>query len=149
FPAPPHDAYAHTSLDSPETWKWLQDAVAGTRPAFVFIDTLTYATSLDLCEQRSVAKLKQPLVDLVQTYQCNVILLLHVSKEGQALGRRIRGITRTLLHLEAPDASKPERLRLWVEKSYNKRPPALGLSITSSGNQYDFEPPARPTPERA
>ena len=77
------------------------------------------------------------------------MLLLHVSKEGQALGRRIRGITRTLMHLECPDPSQADRLRsLWVEKSYSAKPPALGVTIGESGNTYDFQPPARPDPSK-
>ena len=112
------------------------------KPALTIIDTLSYATQRDLCEQRSIAGLKGPLVDLAQRHQTNIALALHVSKEGQALGRRIRGLTRTLIHLECPDPDhRPERLRLWVEKSYAKKPPALGVTIGESGNTYDFAPP--------
>src|SRR5262249_25203674 len=143
FPAPPDDPYSNVDLDSPETFDWLENAIAAIPSAFVFIDTLTYATSRDLSEQKVIAALKVPLVRLVQKDPVNVFLFLHVSKEGHALGRRIKGITRTLIHLEAPDPSKTERLRLWVEKSYAKKPPALGVTITESGNKYDFEPPAR------
>ena len=110
----------------------------------VFIDTLTYATGRDLCEQRSVAGLKVPLIDLVQRHQTIIALLLHLSKEGQALGRRIKGITRTLMHLECPDPSKPDKLRLWMEKSFAKKPPAMGVTIKADGNTYDFNPPAAP-----
>src|SRR5262249_9682183 len=83
-----------------------------------------------------------------QTHQIVVMLLLHVSKEGQALGRRIRGITRTLLHLECPDPARSARLRLWVEKSFAERPPALGVTIGQAGNTYDFKPPARSDPSK-
>jgi hypothetical protein len=76
------------------------------------------------------------------------VLSLHLNREGQALGRRIKGITRTLIHLECPDPEKPERLRLWVEKSYAKKPPALGMTITESGNTYDNNPPAKPEPNK-
>jgi hypothetical protein len=76
------------------------------------------------------------------------MLLLHVSLQGQALGRRIKGITRTLLHLECPDPEQPERLRLWVEKSYARKPPALGTTITERGNLYDSNPPVRPEPNK-
>ncbi len=143
FPAPPGDPYANCNLDSDETWDWLENAIASVRPAFTFIDTLTFATSLDLCDQKAVARLKGPLVDLVQAHQCNIVLNLHVSKEGQALGRRIKGVTRSLMHLEAPDSDQPERLRLWVEKTYGKRPPPLGVTIAGTGNTYDDKPPRK------
>jgi hypothetical protein len=143
FPAPPDDPYANTDLDSPETLQWLDQAIAAVKPGIVFVDTLTFATARDLCEQRSVAALKGPLIDLVQRHQTIIALLLHVSMEGQALGRRIKGITRTLMHLECPDPEHhPDRLRLWVEKSFAKKPPALGVTIKADGNDYDTNPPA-------
>jgi hypothetical protein len=148
LPAPPEDPYSNTSLDSTEALGWLEAAIATVKPKLVFVDTLTYATSRDLCEQRSIAILKAPLVELVQQYQINLFLLLHVSKEGQALGRRIKGITRSLIHLECPDPDQPERLRLWVEKSYAQKPPPLGVTIAEFGNLYDEDPPVRPEPNK-
>lgn len=148
FPTPSDDPYGGNSLDDDDTLKALDEAVRIHKPAFVIVDSLTYATQSDISEQRAIARLKGPLVSLAQTHQVIVMLLLHVSKEGQALGRRIRGITRTLMHLEAPDPDRPERLRLWVEKSYAAKPPALGVTIGESGNTYDFQPPARPDPSK-
>ena len=148
FPTPADDPYGGNSLDDDETLKALDEAVGIHKPAFVVVDSLTYATQSDISEQRVIARLKDPLVTLAQTYQVVVMLLLHVSKEGQALGRRIRGITRTLMHLECPDPSQATQLRLWVEKSYAAKPPALGVTIGESGNTYDFQPPARPDPSK-
>ena len=142
FPAPPDDPYANTDLDEADTLAWLDHAIAAVKPGMVFVDTLTYATGRDLCEQRSVSFLKGPLIDLVQRHQTIIALLLHLSKEGQALGRRIKGITRTLMHLECPDTDHPDRLRLWVEKSFAKKPPAMGVTIKADGNIYDTNPPA-------
>ena len=89
-------------------------------------------------------ELKAPLVKLCQTYGVIVVLLLHVSKDGQALGRRIKGVTRTLLHLECPDQrTSPERLRLWVEKSFAKKPSPLGVTMTGTGNAYGNDLPVR------
>ena len=148
FPAPTDDPYANTSLDSPETLAQIDAAIVARKPWALFVDSLTYATSRDLCEQRSIAILKKPFVDLVQQHQINLMLFLHVPQEGQALGRRIKGITRTLLHLECPDPEQSARLRLWVEKSYGKKPSALGMTMGDGGNTYDFNPPARPDPSK-
>jgi hypothetical protein len=148
LPAPAGDPYANTSLDDSETWTWIVNAVATRKPWAVVIDSLTNATSRDLCEQRSIAILKQPFIDLAQQHQIVILLLLHLAKDGQALGKRIKGITRSLLHLECPDPDKSERLRLWVEKSYGKKPAALGVTMGGDGNTYDFNPPARPDPNR-
>lgn len=143
FPSPSNDPYTNTCLDDPGTLEQIDAAISIHRPWSTFVDSLTYATSRDLCEQRSVAILKKPFVDLVQTHQTNLTLLLHVSASGQALGKRIKGITRTLLHLECPDPDKSERLRFWVEKSYGKKPPALGVTMGDDGNTYDSNPPAK------
>jgi hypothetical protein len=125
----------------------LEQAVASLKPWCVFVDTLTSATARNLCDQHVMKGLKSPLVRLCQTYGVDVGLLLHLSREGQALGRRVRGITRTLLHLENPDPeNRPDRLRLWVEKSYAKKPPPLGVTLGADGNAYDFDPPRRPEP---
>jgi hypothetical protein len=148
FPAPSDDPYANTDLDDKETWLWLDRAIGIVRPGLTFIDTLTYATTRDLCDQRSVASLKPQMVGLVQKHQINVILSLHLSREGQALGRRIKALTRCLLHLQCPDPEKPERLRLWVEKSYDKKPAALGVWMDGGGNRYDSTPPAKVDPNK-
>jgi hypothetical protein len=125
----------------------LDRLMASVKPWCVFIDTLTSATSLDLCDQRVMKGLKTPLLRLAQHYGVNVCLMLHLSREGQALGRRIKGITRTLMHLECPDPEhSPGRLRFWVEKSYAEKPPALGVTLGSNGNAYDFNPPGRAEP---
>jgi hypothetical protein len=143
FPTAPDDPFGGTSLDDDETLQSLDEAIPIYKPAFVIIDSLTYATTFNIGEQRDIAKLKEPLVMLAQKHQLIVMLLLHVSKEGQALGRRVRGITRTLMHLEAPNSDRPERLRLWVEKSYAAKPPPLGVTIGPNGNTYDTSPPAK------
>jgi hypothetical protein len=144
FPTPSEEPYGGTDLDIPETLAALEEAIIATKPAFVFIDTLTSATSRDLCDQRTIKPLKAALAPLTQTHQINIMLQLHLNREGQALGRRIRGLTRTLIHLECPDSERPERLRLWVEKSYAKKPPALGVTMRDGGNDYDFDPPVKP-----
>jgi hypothetical protein len=148
FPTAPEDPYGGTSLDEAETIEAIDEACRIHRPAFLVVDLLTYATRWDIGEQRTIATLNEPLVRLAQTHQLAVMLLLHVSKEGQALGRRIKGITRTLMHLDAPDPVRPERLRLWMEKTYSARPPALGVTIGAAGNTYDFDPPAPLDPAR-
>ncbi|HZW31849.1 MAG TPA: hypothetical protein VFF52_14145 [Isosphaeraceae bacterium] len=102
----------------------------------------------DLSEQRVIATLKDPLVELAQSHQILVLLLLHLSLNGQGLGRRTKGITRTLIHLECPDAEKSDRLRLWVEKSYAKKPSALGVTIQADGNEYDDAPPVKLDPNK-
>ena len=47
------------------------------------------------------------------------------------------------MRLECPDP-RSRRLRLWMEKSFAKKPPAMGVTIKADGNTYDFNPPAGP-----
>jgi hypothetical protein len=89
-----------------------------------------------------------PLRDICQRTQTTIVSQLHLSREGQALGRRIKGITRTILQLDCPDPDQPTRLRLSVPKSFAKKPPALGVTMSDGGNEYDFNPPVAPEPNR-
>jgi AAA domain len=144
FPAPPDEATANTSLDEDETWQWIEGAIVDCKPALTFIDTLTSATQLNLCEQTTIAKLKVPLVGLCQKHQISIGLSLHVSREGHALGRRIKGITRTLIQVECPDPENAsERLRVWMEKSFDKKPEPLGCTIHSDRMEYDTNAPPK------
>lgn len=142
FPTTPDDPYGGTDIDNPETFEALAAAIEAVRPALVFIDTLTSATSRDLCDQRTMKPLKTSMAHLTQTFQVPILFMLHLSREGQALGRRIKAVTRTLMHLECPNQEQPTRLRLWVEKTFSKRPPQLGVTMTDTGNQYDNDPPS-------
>ncbi|MFO0892555.1 MAG: AAA family ATPase, partial [Isosphaeraceae bacterium] len=152
FPAHPDEPYDGTSLDDGELvgeGGILEEAIREVRPGLVVVDTLTNATARDLCAQAQMKSLKDPLVRLVQRHGINIVLSLHLNKEGQALGRRVRGITRTLIHLECPDPARSGRLRLWVEKSYGMKPPALGVTMGEHGNTYDDAPPPRAEPGEA
>ena len=144
LPAPPGQPFDGTSLDDPDTLAALQHAIETVKPGLLVIDTLTYATQRDLCRQNDLAVLRDPLVQLAQENSLTVLLALHVNSAGQAYGRRIRGLTRTLMHLEQPDPDgQPDRLRFWCEKSYAAKPGALGLTLGPTGNTYDSNPPQR------
>ena len=108
FPAPSNDPYTNTSLDDPETLSQVDAVIVAHKPWAVFVDSLTYATSRDLCEQRSIAILKTPLVDLVQQHQVNVMLFLHSPPRGKLLesaSRESRGrcFTWNALTLRSPN----------------------------------------------
>ena len=65
FPATPEEPYEGTDLDHPDLIKpggILETAIATVRPGLVIIDSLTYATSRDLCSQDQMKALKTPLV---------------------------------------------------------------------------------------
>jgi AAA domain len=128
-------------LDDPAAIESLDAFLEVTAAPLVFVDTLTNSTSRDLCRQNDVKELLSPLKEIAQRRQVAIALLLHLSRAGQALGRRTKGLTRTLIHLECPDSDQPARLRLWVEKSFDLKPPALGVTMGGAGNEYDTNPP--------
>ena len=144
FNAPLREPYGGVDLDDPEDLLQLERFLERSGAPLVFVDTLTNATRRDLCRQSDVKSLLTPLMEIARGRDVAVILMLHVSREGQALGRRVKGLTRTLLHLECPDPDHASaRLRLWVEKSFTLKPPALGVTMSDSGNLYDTNPPGR------
>jgi hypothetical protein len=137
----PEDPYGGTSLDDPEAMASLDEFVGISGAKLVYVDTLTNATCRDLCRQDEVVPLLAPLQAIAQRHEIAPMLLQHLSREGQALGRRSKGLTRTLVHLDCPDPDQPTRLRMWVEKSFTVKPPALGVTMGAEGNTYDQDPP--------
>jgi hypothetical protein len=148
FNTVPEEPYGGTELDRDEDRVRLEGFIGQVHPGIVFIDFLTNATSYDLCRANENKAMMTPLRDIAQRTQTTIIPLLHLSKDGQALGRRIKGITRTILQLDCPDPEQTGRLRLWVSKSFAKIPPALGVTMTDGGNEYDHNPPTAPEPGR-
>jgi AAA domain len=140
------EPYGGTELDTTEDRDRLEGFIRQVRPGLVFIDTLTNATSFDLCRATENKAMMTPIRDIAQRTQTTIIPLLHLSKEGQALGRRIKGMTRTILQLDCPDPEQSGRLRLAVTKSFAKKPPSLGVTMTDAGNDYDHTPPTVPAP---
>jgi hypothetical protein len=141
FNAAPENPCDGVNLDDPAAIEMLNACVDVMEAPLVFIDTLTNCTSRDLCRQNDVKDLLSPLKEIAQARQVAVVLLLHLSRAGQALGRRTKGLTRTLIHLESANPDQASRLRLWVEKSFDVKPPALGVTIGEAGNEYDNNPP--------
>jgi hypothetical protein len=148
FNTMPEEPYGGTELDTAEDRDRLEGFIDQVRPGLVFIDSLTNATSFDLCRATENKAMMTPLRDIAQRTQTTIIPLLHLSKEGHALGRRIKGITRTIIQIDCPDPEQPGRLKLWVPKSFAKKPPALGVTMTDKGNEYDFNPPTAPEPHK-
>jgi hypothetical protein len=144
----PDDPYGGTELDDPDELARFTDRIILCSPGLVFIDTLTNSTNHDLCRANEVKALMTPLRDIAQQTQTTIIPLLHLAKDGQALGRRIKGSVRTLLQLDCPDPDHTGRLKLSVVKSFDKKPPALGVTMTDGGNDYDFNPPSPPEPNK-
>jgi hypothetical protein len=77
------------------------------------------------------------------------LLLTHLSKDGNALGRRFEGACRLVWKMTQPDPDgQPDRRKVWVDKSYAEKHPPLGMAIAAEGCAFDFNPPTAPEPER-
>ncbi len=161
FPSLSNEPYGGTDLDDPDTIQNLAMAAETVRPAFVVIDTITTATGRDLCSQQAMKPLKTALLSISQGLSTSILALLHLNQQGSVLGRRIKGITRTLMILECPDPNgAPEVLRLKVDKSFDRKPAPLSVRMGSTGNEYadggaappavvgGARPPGRPSVER-
>ena len=145
-PTTPDDRFGGCDLDDPEVsgpGGLIEQAIQACNPWCLAIDSLTYATGRDLCSQASMKHFKTMFSRFATTFHILVVLILHMSKDGQVLGRRIKGLTRTLLHLECPDSDHSELLRLWVEKSFSKKPQAIGITMGTPKHETDDDPPAK------
>ena len=148
FNTPRDDPYGGTTLDQDEDRERLESFIGVVKPGLVFIDSLTYATSDDMNTAKDTKSMMTPLRDLAQRTGTTIVSLLHLSKEGQPLGRRIKGITRTILQLDCPNPEQSSRLKLWVPKSFAMKPAALGVTMGESGNEYDLNPPEPAEPSK-
>jgi hypothetical protein len=150
FNAPPDDPTAGLDLDDPAELEALAARIDAEKPGLVIIDTVGMSTSRNLCKPEDARAYFSPLMDLARQSGIAFLLLTHLSKDGQALGRRINGACRLVWKMTDPDPDgQPGRRRVCVDKTYAEKPPPLGMSIDPAGCDFDFNPPTTPTPVSA
>ncbi len=116
-------------------------------PGLVIIDTVGMTTARNLCRPEDARDYFGPLMRIANDTGTAFLLLTHLSRDSQALGRRIVGASRVVWKLTHPDPEgQPDRRRLGVDKTYALKPPPLGMAIAESGCTFDFNPPADPEP---
>jgi hypothetical protein len=149
FNAPARDPTAGLDLDDPAELSALSDRIESERPGLVVMDTVGQTTGKNLCKPEDARDYFGPLMDLSLRTSVTFLLLTHLSRDGQALGRRISGACRVVLKMTDPDPDgQPDRRRVWVDKSYAEKPPALGMTISSDGCSFDSKPPTAPEPSK-
>jgi hypothetical protein len=147
FNSPPSDPTAGLDLDDPAELAALADRIRAEQPGLVIVDTVGMTTAKNLCKPEDAREYFGPLMDMARETQTAFLMLTHLSKDGQALGRRITGTCRLVWKMTDPDPEgQPGRRRLWVDKSYAEKPPALGMSIGNDGCDFNFKPPDVPAP---
>ena len=143
--APAHNPTEGLDLDDPATLAALAGRIIAARPALVVIDTVGMTTARNLCRPEEAREYFAPLMDLAGKSGVAFLGQTHLSKDKEALGRRIVEKARVVLKMTAPDPEgQPNRRRLWVDKTAVVRPPALGITMGDAGNEYDPNPPTEP-----
>jgi len=133
--------YAGTNLDSIEDLAALERRIRRVQPVVVFIDTCGNATDRNQGRTEEAKAFFKPLAEIATRCNVSIVLVTHLNRGGQVLGNRIVGAVRQVINLDAPDATAENRRRLQVSKTNSKKPPALGVTMDSTGNEYDMDPP--------
>lgn len=135
--------FGGTMLDDKADLARFEERIQRVRPAAVFIDTTVNATDRGCTKPEDAKAFFVPLMQIAQRAPwCAIVCVTHLNTAGKALGLRIRGQCRVVIHLSAPDPEgQPARRRLWVDKSMAKHPPPLGVTMGNDGNTYDDQPP--------
>jgi hypothetical protein len=149
FNASVADPTAGLDLDDPDELAALDRRIRSERPGLVIVDTVGMTTARNLCRPEDARAYFGPLMDLAQQTRVPFLLLTHLSKDAQALGRRIVGACRLVWKMTQPDPEgQPDRRRVWVDKSYTVKPQALGMTISAAGCSFDSNPPTAPQPDK-
>lgn len=134
--------YAGTNLDTVEDLSNLERRIKRIEPAFVFVDTCGSATDRNTTRPEEAKLFFKPLAEIATRCNTSIILVTHLNKGGEALGRRIVGACRQVIKLDCPDPDgEPNRRKLWVDKTNAKKPTPLGVTMSDHGNEYDETPP--------
>jgi hypothetical protein len=145
--ARPDEPYGGVSLDDPVNIKALRERILIERPGLVVIDTVWRATRCKLSHADEVNQVMDPIIAIAQECDVAILGMMHASKDGETLGRRLEGLTRAVLKLSKPDPEgQPNRRKLWVERANFLEPNALGVTFHESGCDFDDNPPDAPEP---
>jgi hypothetical protein len=145
FNAPESDPTAGLDLDDAAELEALGARIESEAPGLVIVDTVGMTTGRNLCKPEDARAYFGPLMDLARSTGIAFLLLTHLSKDGQALGRRINGACRLVWKMTDPDPEgQPNRRRLCVDKSYAEKPVPLGMTIAETRCDFDTNPPTAP-----
>jgi hypothetical protein len=137
-------------LDDPRTIDLLERLIRRHEPWALFIDTMTYATGANVAKAHEARLAYSPLMGVMAETGCCCISNTHLSSEGKVLNRRPTELSRIVLKLKAPDPEDHRRLRFWVDKSDDEKPPPLGVTIGGDALvAFDDAPPADDSGPRA
>ena len=139
--ADPDEPTRILDLDEPADVLYLTDAIRKRQPSMAIIDTIGNVTGRNLTKPQEARQVLTPLMDIAAQTGTAIVLVTHLSMDGNALGRRIEGTCRTVIKLTEPDPeNSPGHLKVAVSKTAWKKPEPLGAIAEDDGFQFG-EPP--------
>lgn len=148
--APASDPFGGTSLMTVEELRDFEERIVRVRPVVVFIDTVTNTGDYKAQDASDAKRQYKPLQEIAIRTRVPIVCVTHLNAGGKVLGRRAVEKVRVVIQEEYPDPDgQPDRRKLWVSKSFDLKPPALGVTMGAGGNEYDDKPPAPPEAKQA
>jgi hypothetical protein len=139
---PAHDPIGDLDLDDQGAVEALARRIEADAPGLVIVDTVGQVTARNLGRAEEAREFFQPLMTVAAKTGTSFLMLTHLSREGDPLGRRIIAACRVVWKLSQPDKEgQPDRRKLWVDKSYAMKPQPLGMTIAAEGCTFDDKPP--------
>lgn len=138
------DPYGGVTLDAADEFAALEKRVKAVKPLFVIVDTVGNATDRNLSRQEDAKAFYQPLQLISRRQAAAVMALTHLNANGKVLGRRALEKVRTCIRMNGDGNKDSTRRRLEITKSNSMKPPALGVTMGGTGNEYDDKPPPPP-----
>lgn len=133
--------YIGTSIDETAQLNAFEKCIETVKPALVIIDTIGMATQKNTTRPEDAQQVFKPINTIANKTQTAIILVTHLNKGGEALGRRIIGATRQVIKLSKPETCEENDRRLWVDKTSSKKPAPLRAIMGDHGNEYDNQAP--------
>lgn len=120
------------SLDDQSTIPLISEYIESVNPWALIIDTISRATSQDLCNPTGVTEVTGPLLELSNRTGIAIFLLGHTNKEGEAYGRHLKTTCQVCWKLEGTSATSSRTLRN-DERCAIKPPEPIGVTIQADG----------------
>jgi hypothetical protein len=131
-------------FDSPETMQILRRFIEVHKTGWTVIDSTTYASRFNTGKPNESKIAYDPIMDVLMDTNQPGLGITHTNREGGLLNRRLLERCRTQITVSRPDPAQPNRIRVEVEKSEDKKPPAIGAEFHDADIAYDKEPPTKP-----
>ena len=142
----PDEPFGSLDLDDPDTLAAIGNRIKAAAAPLAVIDTVGMTKSRNLSRPDEAREFFAPILELCQRTGVALLGQTHLSANKSA-GTADRG-EGPGSHQDDParPEGQPDRRRLWVDKTAVVKPPALGITMSTAGNDYDFEPPKEPDP---